>query len=408
MKNKILLLIEIGLFSVILVNCNSPKNNIALETFTPLISKIITPFPTYTAINTITATPTTVPTIVHSISVGWFTTCAVINSGSVKCWGDLTKKPYGDEIFSSRNVATPEIIKGLENNIKIITAGESHYCVILQSGELKCMGLNRWGSLGSDDIYYSDELINVPGIDNEVSQLINESWLNCAVLKNASVKCWPASHFNKKTSGNTPIIIDQLNGNVHTVDMAYTSSGNPYLCALLLSGDIKCIDFDKDTTRNIGEINKAAIAISVGEYFGCAILSDHKMKCWGINTNGQLGNGTYVDSNNAISIKGIDKEIKLITVAYEHACAITVDNIIYCWGNNRNNQLGKFEGENSNIPILIAKMETNIISIESQYSTICVLLENSKIECWGFNRYGQVGNGSFSETVKTPSEVTGL
>lgn len=118
-----------------------------------------------------------VAAIVASIT----TTCALLDSGAVKCWGDL----YG----SDGNSASPTVVEGLESGVTAISIGAHHGCAIVNGG-VKCWGRNddlgQLGNASSDD---SAKAVSVTGLDSGVSDIAVGDNSSCAVVK-GFVKCW--------------------------------------------------------------------------------------------------------------------------------------------------------------------------------------------------------------------------
>ena len=82
----------------------------------------------------------------------------------------------------------------------------------------------------------------------------------------------------------------------------------------------------------------SAIEVSSGESHTCAVLTDNRVKCWGLNINGQLGDGTNTDRHSpAYSSLGGTGVLKISAGSY-HTCAITVERNVMCWGENWNGQ----------------------------------------------------------------------
>jgi alpha-tubulin suppressor-like RCC1 family protein len=82
------------------------------------------------------------------------------------------------------------------------------------------------------------------------------------------------------------------------------------------------------------------IAIAAGNDFSLALKgTDYTIHAWGINTLGQLGNGTKVDSMTAVTVSGIGSVVA-IAAGHEHAVALKNDGTVWTWGDNSNGQLG--------------------------------------------------------------------
>jgi alpha-tubulin suppressor-like RCC1 family protein len=86
-----------------------------------------------------------------------------------------------------------------------------------------------------------------------------------------------------------------------------------------------------------------ATAIATGEYHSCALIGDGTARCWGYNSSGQLGDGTTTtrtDRSTPVAVSGLSGATAIATGGY-HTCALIGDGTARCWGNNSNGQLGR-------------------------------------------------------------------
>ena len=142
--------------------------------------------------------------------------------------------------------------------------------------------------------------------------------------------------------------------------------------------------------------------ISAGENHTCAIASDNRAYCWGSNKNGQLGNGSTADSNVpvAVNMSGAlaGKTIKQMSTGYSSTCAIASDNRAYCWGSGNNGQLGNGSTADSRVPVAVnmsgALAGKTIKQILAGGDHGCVVASDDKMYCWGLNNNGELGNNS--------------
>ena len=137
------------------------------------------------------------------------------------------------------------------------------------------------------------------------------------------------------------------------------------------------------------------------------------MKCWGENEYGQLGNGTTERSRVAVDVSGLGSGMKAVAVGYSHSCALTTGGGVKCWGLNTNGQLGNGASgydANSTTPVNVNGLASGVQAITAGGYHTCALLHNGAVKCWGCNEYGQLGNGEFGYDAQstTPVAVTGL
>lgn len=138
----------------------------------------------------------------------------------------------------------------------------------------------------------------------------------------------------------------------------------------------------------------------------CTLVSGGKVKCWGKNNYGQLGDGTTTDNMTEAGptngISGIDA--KKVVAGDDHTCALLKDGTVSCWGRNNKGQLGDGSTTTRTSPVTVENLQ-NVIDIASGGNTTCALFSKSVVKCWGENTsYGKLGNNSTSNS-DTPVEV---
>ena len=191
-------------------------------------------------------------------------------------------------------------------------------------------------------------------------------------------------------------------------------------CELLANGKVQCwgLNLNGELGNGTNTSSSApvtvsgistATALTTGYYGSCALLADGRVKCWGGNINGQLGNGTTTQSNVPVYVSGIDGvtvKAKAIARGYDHACALFTDQTVQCWGDNVNGQLGDGSTTNSTTPVPVAGIST-ATAISVGVSHTCALLADKTVKCWGYNQYGQLGNNSTTKAT-LPVGVSGI
>ena len=88
-----------------------------------------------------------------------------------------------------------------------------------------------------------------------------------------------------------------------------------------------------------GQEPAGADAISAGRYHTCA-LKDGGVKCWGSNAYGQLGDGTTTNRLTPVAVSGLTSGVVTVTAGTFHTCALTSAGVAHCWGINSWGQLG--------------------------------------------------------------------
>lgn len=157
--------------------------------------------------------------------------------------------------------------------------------------------------------------------------------------------------------------------------------------------------------------DKKILSISTGITHSCAIADDNNAYCWGDSTQGRLGNDGAVDSyqRSPVAVTMPDVGFKSISVGHAHTCAVSTDNRAFCWGNNIYGQLGNDSTSVSNVPVIVSGGDVLtgeiISSIRAGQSHTCATTTDNKLFCWGYNSYGQVGDGT-TDNYSIPVNVT--
>ena len=87
----------------------------------------------------------TLLTSVQAVAAGASSTCALMSTGGVRCWGDNTYGQLGDGTTTSRLIPPPvDVLMGVQS----IAIGDSHTCALLQTGGVRCWGDNTRGQFG--------------------------------------------------------------------------------------------------------------------------------------------------------------------------------------------------------------------------------------------------------------------
>jgi alpha-tubulin suppressor-like RCC1 family protein len=155
------------------------------------------------------------------------------------------------------------------------------------------------------------------------------------------------------------------------------------------------------------------VQVAVGWEHTCALKSGGSVVCWGDNTYGQLGNGTTMAGKNPISNVQVIDDAASITAAFFETCVIRRDTTVYCWGLNTHGELGDGTTMNRSSPVMTMTMTGTSALAIGGYDTVgplshmCAAGTDDSVWCWGSNAFGEIGNGVTQDQL-TPSRVTGL
>ncbi len=359
------------------------------------------------------------------ISTGWYSSCARLNDGTVKCWG-MNSGGLGDGINTQSS--TPVVVTGITTASKVATDGFRGSCILLSDNTIKCWGdASMLGNGNSSS--QSTPGTSVTGITTAIDVSTHDGG-PCALLSNGTVMCWGYNDYGQLGSGdpisyysNSPLYQPRTVSGITTASTLIPGYGPADLAGVVLSnGTIRFwggrsilsqFGGGTDTTNAASTVYGITTAVDYmsgggGDYGNCAALSNGRVKCWGTNGSGQLGNGVTNDvgSWEPVSV-GIINASK-VSVGYGGRCALLTDNTVKCWGSRYANGLSSESGTPNQISGL-----TNITKVSTSGGTACALKNNNTIWCWGYadpwgsGQASKLGNGSTTNTT-IPVQVSGI
>ena len=346
---------------------------------TPTDTNTHTPAP---PTRTPTASPTSTPGILDKIleiAVGANHSCARLESGRVKCWGMNDRGQLGDGTLINRT--QPVDVQGLSRAVQI-TAGGEHTCARLDDRSLVCWGANTWGQLGMVDMPYQySSLPVVVSYGLQYSNVSAGKYTTCAVLyPSQKIVCWGDGRRGQLGDGS------------------YGSSSYRSVPAYASLGYYDYAD-----------------TVSVGDGHVCSKLSNGQIRCWGDALHGQLGTsgwgGPYPYPYPSTVLRyqydysGV-YSAQTVSVGGDSSCFTEVaSGLTYCWGKNESYQLALPNTSDKPFP---TTNDLYLSQIRPSYFTSCGIQTQSRaVLCWGTNQYGTVGNGTYANQA-SPVFVTGL
>ena len=330
-------------------------------------------------------------------------------SGQIEKEVDLTPEEANRivQILSVDTTNKNAIVLTADNTVKYV-----------EIGDLKKKELSKVEIKSSD----TEKIVSKKGI--------RKSFENCFVDNDGKVYTWGENYDGELGNGKTdstivPICISDIEGNElkgkNIVDIvksgffkvALDDNGKVYTWGSNVGGQLgngtendSSVPICISDTENSVLKGKNIKNISANGYTVCAIDDNGKVYTWGENERGQLGNGTKNDSSVPICISDTEdsvlkgKNIKNISANGNTVCALDDNGKVYTWGENDYGQLGNGKTTNSSMPICISDTENsvlkgkNIKNISANGYTVCAIDDNGKVYTWGKNNYGQLGNGT--------------
>ena len=334
------------------------------------------------------------------VAVGYRHSCVRTSANLLKCWGSKTYTPHGLGVNvnwgddpGEVNGNFPYVELGTGRTIKGIYPGSFANCAILDNDALKCWGSNLYGGLGIGNSSHrggspSDMGDNLPAVNlgtgvHAVYAALG-GFHSCAILNNGKVKCWGRNNYGQLGYGDTT---------TRGTNSQHMGDNLPYV--------------DLGTGRT-------AVKLALGYEHSCAILDNQRLKCWGRNSDGQLGLGNTSHRGDQagemgnslpyLKLGSLSSQVREVSSFRTHTCAISNSNQLKCWGRNTRGQLGY--GNDLTIGDQASEMDYSlnwvylgsgrtVLSVSTGYEHTCAILDNNSVKCWGYATLGCLGYEDF-------------
>jgi alpha-tubulin suppressor-like RCC1 family protein len=362
------------------------------------------------------------------LSLGHAHSCALLVDGTVRCWGSNITGELGDGTLVSRSFGYP--IAFMNDVVEIDVATDGHRsCARRGSGAVLCWG--EVGDLGPEACALDAPPIAVGCVRSPMPYPAGPGVVGLGVGKQTCVRY----------ADGTAACLATAAGAVETLaDVAELSFGGRHGCARLYSGGVACwgdgalgqlgAPSSEMCNSELGnnecsgtplDTKLTTVAqIASGESHTCALLTDGTVQCWGANDAGQLGFGAldlctkyaYPCARAPGAVVGL-AGVAQIAAGGLHTCARMNDGTVQCWGSDADGELGFPSKETCNgteaepcatrakpVPGL-----DHVVEIALGRRHTCARLDSGEVKCWGWNGYGQLGDGT-KKSHATPTTVS--
>lgn len=374
------------------------------------------------------------------ISAGLRTTCVVDHRDIVYCWGANESGGVGlgvtdnlpDAPFAS--ITQPERVFSLNHEALSVATGsgsgeQGFSCVVTAAGTVKCWGTNSKGELGDDkdsgtwspvpvhvceDATCADPLGSVDAVAAGGTTAGGHA---CALTTGGAVLCWGYNNYGQlgddsTTDSSTPVQVSGLTSGI----VAIAAGGN-HTCALTDTNAVKCwgrntqgqlgdnSTTDRDTPVTVASLGGAASAIgaNLGDHT-CAVV-DGGARCWGLNADGQLGDNSTTRRLTPVDVSGLTSGVARISTGYSHTCAIKTGGALKCWGDNAWGQLGDNTSDTDRLtPVSVSGLSSGVTQVSLGKHHTCAKSDDD-LRCWGDQIQGLLGNGRTSGEVHKPDQI---
>jgi YD repeat-containing protein len=325
---------------------------------------------------------------VISIWGGARETIALKSDGTVWTWGlnscgslgtgNCGKLGDGTQISRS----TPIQVHGPGNvgyltSITAIMGGEHANYALKADGTVWAWGGNFVGQVGDGAYTNTVTPVQVNGLTS-VTSFGGRGYHNLAIKSDGTVWAWG---WNSRGQ------------------LGHDTSTTP--CPPLLAGTCSNVP-----VQVIGITNP--LTVTGGGFFSLALMPNHRLKAWGANEYGELGDGSYADRSAPVDVSSVLSNVVQVSAGWKHAVALTSDGKVWTWGDNTYGQIGN--GITSTIgisvPFQVAGL-SNVLAVSGGDRYTAMLKADGTVWTWGWNGFGQLGDGTFTDR-STPVQVVGL
>lgn len=259
--------------------------------------------------------------------------CELTAGGTLSCRGSNAQGRLGNSDTAQHFISD---VGGITNATAVVTGG-GQSCALLGNGRVSCWGLNSSGELGdgnqNSNVNATPRL--VLGLTDAVALSAGRNH-TCALRSDGTLACWGSNDHGQVDGGNANRLI-------------------PVAVPGVAVGD--------------------AVAVAAGTFHTCYLTAAGGVRCWGDNDEGQLGNNTTTDSNAPVQVlrgllfvKGVPatfgsvSDVAGLVAGAGHTCAQGANGAVRCWGDNSDGQIGDNTGGNDRlIATTVGSFTTNIV-----------------------------------------------
>ncbi|UCG85728.1 MAG: hypothetical protein JSW71_17685 [Gemmatimonadota bacterium] len=358
------------------------------------------------------------PYLFRAVATGGSLTCGLQGDSTLLCWGGTLLR-------------IPTRIYGAPRRFAAIS-GSGHFCGLTADGAAYCWGYNGEGQLGDGTTESSITRVTgdrveitfkaVAGAHRFTTISVGDQH-TCGITVDGAAYCWGGNFEGQLGDGTTEnrLVPTAVSG-AHT--FMTVDAGSAHTCALASDGTAYCWGENRQGELGDGTTTARPVptlvagdarftSVSASQVVSCGITRDARAYCWGAGV--YLGaeptdecdwsGSTFPCSKTPTPIAG-DLTAKDLAAGYGHMCSVAEDGTAYCWGYNHYGQLGDGTIEDRDSPTPVAG-SIRFATLSAGGSHTCGVTPEGVLYCWGDNRRGQLGDGSGAPMWTTPVVVWG-
>jgi alpha-tubulin suppressor-like RCC1 family protein/subtilase family serine protease len=294
-------------------------------------------------------------------------------------WGQDTAEQLGNNVFNQFAIPVAVYASGAlaGKTVTAVAGGRNHSLALCSDGTLAAWGQNNFGQLGNNSTTDSFAPVAV-------------TTAGTALSGKTVVAISAGQDHNLALCSDGTLVAWALNDNGQLGNNSTAESNIPV--AVATSGAL---------------CGKTVTAISAGGYHSLALCADGTLVAWGGNFDGQLGNNSTTDTTVPVTVATAGtslagRRVVAIAAGLEHSLAACSDGSVSAWGDNTDGQLGN--NTTNNCLVAIAVLNTSslsgkmVVGVSAGFWHSLALCSDGSVSAWGADFYGQLGNGSTTQS----------
>jgi alpha-tubulin suppressor-like RCC1 family protein len=343
--------------------------------------------------------------------------CAVMSDKTVRCWGANYWGQAGQVLPTDGGQGAPLLtavpVPGLAS-VRTITLGAEHSCALLDNDQVRCWGSNKYAQLGqpADGGESFTATLATVATTGTLADISAGFFHTCVLRADGTIQCWGNNQQNQigalaAGGGSLGNYVDMPTESGLT-GVKQLDVGGRFGCGLLGDGGVSCWgtnangELGRGTTGASDPASAAVVGIPgvvtrVGRSLGYGegiILSDQTVRLWGYNNKGQLGPATDAGSTGTMVALGLGGVVDL-GIGASASCALTTDGGAACWGGTTSGVVGvdPDAGPSHPEPVQVGGVSDAVQLAVAWDGFACALRKNGSVVCWGNNYFGNLGRG---------------
>jgi alpha-tubulin suppressor-like RCC1 family protein len=347
-----------------------------------------------------------------AITAGRDHTCALKSDGRLFCWGSGEFGQVGNGVHEVINVAPTQEASAATDWVSVSAGGGDYTCAVKEDGRLFCWGHADYGTLGNSSNVQRDAPVQETTFATDWAVVSAAPFQHaCGLKRDGRIFCWGRGrdYLGAETSWMQWTPAQEV---TQRADWSAVSTSAVRSCAITAEHALYCwggelggLAGDLQPWSEIAPLapteeltsSRDWAQVSTGGGHTCAIKLDGTLFCWGLNDDGQLGDGTVTSTLEPVQEMTLATDWASVSSGLHYTCATKVDGRLFCWGVNEVGQLGRGNTEPSLVPVQEQTGATNWAQIAAGMQHTCATRMDGSLYCWGLGANGRVDGDGWAQ-----------